>query len=86
MRCWNTESLGKPRATWKVRTSPARLTTSGASPAISWPSKRIEPASGGTRPDTTLNSVVLPAPLGPISPVMPPGVDDKSTPRSTSRP
>ena len=86
MRCWNTESLGKPRATWKVRTRPARLTASGASPAISRPSKRIEPASGGTRPETTLNKVVLPAPLGPISPVMPPGATVKSTPRSTSNP
>ena len=86
MRCWNTESLGKPRATWKVRTSPRRLTASGASPAISCPSNRIEPASGGTRPETTLNNVVLPAPFGPISPVMPPATTARSTPRSTSRP
>ena len=43
-------------------------------------------ASGGTRPETQLNSVVLPAPLGPISPVMPPAATARSTPRSTSRP
>ena len=33
------------------------------------------PASSATSPVTTLNSVVLPAPLGPISPTTSPGRD-----------
>ncbi len=33
----------------------------------------IVPRSGRTKPQTTLNSVVLPAPLGPITPTTPPG-------------
>src|SRR5258707_409861 len=72
MRCWNTDSFGKPRATWKVRTNPRRLIASGDRPAISRPSKRIEPLSVGTRPETTLKSVVFPAPLRPMRPMMPP--------------
>jgi hypothetical protein len=46
----------------------------------------MEPLSGGTRPETTLKSVVLPAPFGPINPVIPPASTAKSTPRSTSNP
>ena len=45
-----------------------------------------QPASGGTRPETTLNSVVLPAPLGPIRPVIVPSRTAMSTPRNTSSP
>src|SRR6476620_3777583 len=35
---------------------------------MSVPSKDIVPADGRRKPDRTLNSVVLPAPLGPITP------------------
>jgi len=64
--------LGKAARDLEGAHEPARLTTSAALPAISCPLKSIEPASGGTSPDTTLNNVVLPAPFGPISPVIPP--------------
>ena len=40
---------------------------------MSRPSRRTGPASGGCSPVMTLNSVVLPAPFGPISPVTAPG-------------
>ena len=39
---------------------------------MSAPCSRSVPAAGRTRPEATLNSVVLPAPLGPISPVIRP--------------
>src|SRR5437016_6880403 len=45
----------------------------GASPPISRPSKRIEPASGTRAPASTLKIVLLPEPLGPISPRISPG-------------
>ena len=39
---------------------------------MSAPCRRSVPAAGRTSPDATLNSVVLPAPFGPISPVIRP--------------
>ena len=39
---------------------------------MSSPSKRIRPALGGSAPATMLKMVVLPAPFGPIIPVMRP--------------
>src|SRR5579863_2835723 len=40
---------------------------------MSRPSRTTRPASGSSRPVMTLNSVVFPAPFGPISPVTTPG-------------
>ena len=42
-------------------------------PVMSRSRKRTRPAVGGCSPVMTLNSVVLPAPFGPISPVIVPG-------------
>ena len=67
----------KARACWKVRTSPAAATACGGLPPIGRPSKRTVPRSGRKKPATRLNSVVLPAPFGPISAVI--------EPRPTSR-
>jgi hypothetical protein len=39
-------------------------------PVMGTPSKTTSPPVGRWRPVMTLNSVVLPAPFGPISPVM----------------
>src|SRR5262245_11373266 len=47
----------------------------GAKPAISLPSNRMEPALGGSVPDSTLKIVLLPEPFGPIRP--------RISPRST---
>ena len=44
-------------------------------PARSWPSRRTLPPSGSITPARQLNSVVLPAPLGPISPTSSLGPD-----------
>src|SRR4029079_17911333 len=60
--------------------TPRVVMRSGRQPVMSWPSKRSRPAVGASTPVTRLNSVVLPAPLGPITAWMAPG----STTRSTS--
>ena len=51
---------------------PRRARLNGGNLVMSSPSKRISPLDGGSNPDTQLNIVVLPAPLGPISPVIVP--------------
>src|ERR687894_409459 len=57
---------------WKVRTTPSRATWCGASMPSGRPSNDHVPVLGWSNPVSRLNSVVLPAPLGPIRPVMPP--------------
>src|SRR5215218_6059901 len=57
---------------WKVRTTPSRATWCGPSLASDCPSKDQVPVLGWSKPVSRLNSVVLPAPFGPIRPVMPP--------------
>ena len=47
---------------------------------------RIEPASGCSWPTIMRNSVVLPAPFGPITPTMPPGGSLNSRPLISSAP
>ena len=58
------------REIWNVRTRPRRASSSGRRPAMSCPSNLSVPASGGNRPPRILKSVDLPAPLGPMMPVM----------------
>jgi hypothetical protein len=53
---------------WNVRAMPSRATLYEGQPAISWPSKAIEPVVGRRKPDRTWNRVVLPAPFGPMTP------------------
>ena len=65
---------------------PARQTASGVAPVMGVPSNRTSPASGARRPDTTLRSVVLPEPLGPIRPTTSPLATVKETPSSAARP
>ena len=57
---------------WNVRPRPCRARAAGSSADMSAPCRRSVPAAGRTSPDATLNSVVLPAPFGPISPVIRP--------------
>ena len=66
-----------------VRPSPARARWCGASDSMSRPSKRTRPAIG-TNPVSPSMNVVLPAPLGPISPTICPSATSRSTP-STAR-
>ena len=46
----------------------------------------MRPASGVSLPMIILNSVVLPAPFGPITPTMPPGGSLKSSPSMSVQP
>jgi hypothetical protein len=62
----------KARTTWNVRPMPRRQTRFGLSLVIGSPAKVIVPLPGARKPFVTLNSVVLPAPLGPIMPWSPP--------------
>ena len=41
------------------------------------PSKTMSPSSGRNWPQTQLNNVVLPAPLGPTRPTLSPGLTSK---------
>ena len=64
--------LAKGWVIWNVRTMPAAQILCGASPVMSLPSKATRPASGVWKPAMAANSVVLPAPLGPIRPTISP--------------
>src|SRR3954469_21736496 len=68
----STVSRDSALVSWKVRTTPSRATWCGASLPSERPSKDHVPVLGWSKPVSRLNSVVLPAPLGPIRPVMPP--------------
>src|SRR5258705_5887357 len=60
-------SSGKTFETWNVRRIRARVRRYGACPVMSAPSSSTEPDVGRSRPEMRLNSVVFPAPLGPIT-------------------
>ena len=65
----------KSSSRWKVRAIPSRARWCGETRVMSAPPSRTRPWVGGCSPVMTLNSVVLPAPLGPMSPFTAPGVD-----------
>src|SRR6056297_1101031 len=64
--------LAKGRGIWKVRPSPKLKSASGAKPVTSCPPRCTVPLVGLSMPVKTLKSVVLPAPFGPINPVIVP--------------
>ena len=55
------------RRLWKVRAIPSWAMRCGDWPAIDWPANRTSPELGWYTPVMTLKTVVLPAPLGPIT-------------------
>src|SRR5450432_850520 len=55
---------------------PHRQRSAAGSAVTSLPSNQIEPCVGGSTPAIRLNSVDLPAPLGPISPTISPRPTD----------
>ena len=59
--------LWNSRMFWNVRATPALVTLNRFIPSIRVPSNRTWPSVGRNTPVTTLNTVVLPAPFGPIS-------------------
>src|SRR6185312_1017832 len=64
--CSRTVSRGKVRGIWNLRPSPRRARTCGGPVSVS-PLSATCPSCAVTWPVMTLASVVLPAPLGPIS-------------------
>jgi len=71
---------GNRRIDWKVRATPRATIALGRRPTRLAPSNVMLPPSGRMSPVTTLKNVVLPAPLGPIRPMM----AARGTSRSTS--
>ena len=70
---------GKLRTTWNVRPTPMRHTWCTLRPSIDWPSSVALPSSAASTPFSTLNSVVLPAPFGPMMPRISPLPTEKLT-------
>ena len=54
----------------------------GGVASTSMPCMAIEPVRGRIRPEITRISVVLPAPLGPITPTASPALTSRSMPNS----
>ncbi len=70
MRFSRTVSAGHSRGVWKVRIRPRREMRCGGLPCtMRVPSNSTVPASGSLNPEMRSMAVLLPAPLGPISPV-----------------
>src|SRR6185312_8726972 len=76
----STVSSDSAFVSWNVRTWPIRATLNDGTPASSVPSYAQWPVFGLSNPHSRLNSVVLPAPFGPIRAVMAPrGISRCST-------
>ena len=58
---------------------------SGEVPCETTPSRRIVPSAHGTVPAIAFSSVDLPAPLGPVTNTISPGIILSDTPRSAVR-
>src|SRR5581483_1256916 len=71
---------------WKARARPATARWWGARSVMSTPRNRTRPVSGGRNPLMTSNSVVLPAPLGPMIPTISSSLTASETPRSARTP
>ena len=82
----STLSAGNGRTSWKVRAIPRRHTASAVNPPIGSPAKTIVPSSGAVAPAIMLNSVVLPAPFGPITANSAPSATSKLTPSTATKP
>ncbi len=59
--------LWKSRMFWNVRATPAWVTLNRFIPSMRSPANRTAPSVGENTPVMTLNTVVLPAPFGPMS-------------------
>ena len=67
-----TVSPEKSRESWKERPSPSRARAAAVRSVTSTPANSTMPSSGRRKPEMTSNSVVLPAPLGPMIPTISP--------------
>jgi len=66
--------------------APAETFASGVRRSIRAPANEIEPWSGASTPAIRLNSVVLPAPFGPITAKISPSPTAKLTPSTAVSP
>src|SRR5213078_296658 len=78
------EKSGKMLVIWNERASPSRDRAGASRRVTSRPAKRVVPASGLRSPASWPISVVLPAPLGPMSACVSPSSTSRST-RSVAR-
>ena len=69
---------------WKLRDRPSRLISNGLLPSMRWPLSSTSPLVGAKRPLIRLNSVDLPAPLGPITAMRSPAFTARLAPRMIS--
>ena len=76
----------KSRTAWKVRARPRRPSSCGGRPVTSSPPSSTRPRVGRWKPVSTLTSVVLPAPLGPMSPKTSPFLIEIETPSTAASP
>src|SRR4030095_1536736 len=77
---------GKRFVRWNERPMPMRQRSCGAMPVTSRFLKTTRPVSGLTWPVMRLNSVVLPAPLGPMMALIEPVGTGKLTPSTAWKP
>src|SRR3954462_5378727 len=75
----------KVAGTWKVRPMPRRACSSGLARVTSIPSKLLRPVVGNVSPGRQLKKVDLPAPFGPISPMISPSSMERSAPATARR-
>lgn len=80
IRLSRTGSLTNTCNDWNVRPTPRRDSASGDMPVMSSPQNSTRPDVGLIWPRMLLKSVVLPEPLGPITPTISPGPTAKLTP------
>src|SRR4051812_6138412 len=82
----STEKRGRIEVIWNERASPRCARRSTAKRVTSSPANTMRPASGASKPEIWLISVVLPAPFGPITACSSPGSTSSVTPSVTRRP
>src|SRR5262249_49337767 len=71
--------------TWKVRPMPSSACASGEACVTSMPSKLMRPVVGSVSPARQLKNVDLPAPFGPIRPMISPSSMVRSAPATARR-
>ena len=81
-----TVSPEKSRESWNERPSPRRARADAVRPVTSTPASSTRPLSARKNPEMTSNSVVLPAPLGPMIPRTSPCVACSDTSSSAALP
>src|ERR1051326_5198894 len=82
----STVRRGNRLVIWNVRAMPSVARRWLGQAVTSWPNSSTLPSLAGRIPVIRLNSVVLPAPFGPMIALRSPGMIFRSTPRTACRP